>query len=201
MPGRNGLAIAALCCGIAGILPVAAVVGIVLGAVALAQLRRRVQKGKAMAIAGIVLGVLWVIGWAALIASAANDVPPRNAAGTVTETSGAYVEDLKAGDCFSGAGHDEVDSLTILPCTSAHESQVVTIFTMPPGTWPGQDKVVAAAQKGCADKGDPLVTDKAYNDLRASFIYPQDAFSWRGNRQIICLVEAPKGTTTGTALK
>ncbi|WP_186815276.1 DUF4190 domain-containing protein [Terrabacter aerolatus] len=199
--GRNGLAIAALCCGIAGIIPVAAVVGIVLGAVALGQLRRRVQKGKVMAVVGIVLGVLWLAGWVALIVSAANDAPPRTASGSVTASTDAYVEDLKAGDCFSGAGREEVDSLTIVPCTSAHESQVVTTFTLPAGAWPGKDKVVADAEKGCTDKGDPLVTDRAFATQRPSFIYPQDAYSWRSSREIICLVEPEKGTTTGSALK
>jgi hypothetical protein len=202
VPGSNGLAIAALCCGIAGLFPVAAVVAIVLGVVALNQLKYRIQRGRGMAITGIVLGVLWLLGWTVLVVAAVvTDEPARNASGAVTQTSDAYVEDLKAGDCFSGAGRDEVDSVTILPCTSAHESQVVTIFAMPAGPWPGEDKVVAAAEKGCTEKADPLITQRAYDDLSPSFIYPQDAFSWRGSREIICVVDAPKGTTTGTALK
>ena len=132
----------------------------------------------------------------------AADESARDASGKVTNTSDAYVEDLRAGDCFSGAGRTEVDSITLIPCASPHESQVVTVFTMPAGPWPGEDKVVAAAEDGCAAKGDPLITDKAYDDLRPSFIYPQDAFSWRGNRQIICIVDAARsGTTTGSALK
>ncbi|MGO4597361.1 DUF4190 domain-containing protein [Terrabacter sp. 2RAF25] len=202
MPGTNGLAIAALCCGIIGIFPIAAVVAIVLGAVALNQLKQRIQRGRGMAVAGIVLGVLWLLGWVALVViGVLTDEPTRNPAGAVTRTSDAYVEDLKAGDCFSGAGRTEVDNVTIRPCASPHESQVVTIIAMPAGPYPGEDKVVAAAEKGCTDKADPLITDRAYDELRPSFIYPQDAFSWRGNREIICLVDAPKGTTTGSALK
>ncbi|NUS04261.1 MAG: DUF4190 domain-containing protein [Nonomuraea sp.] len=202
MPGSNGLAIAALCCGIAGLVPIAAVAAIVLGIVALNQLRDRVQRGKGLAIAGLVLGVLWLVGWAVFIVAVGADESARDASGKVTNTSDAYVEDLRAGDCFSGAGRTEVDSITLIPCASPHESQVVTVFTMPAGPWPGEDKVVAAAEDGCAAKGDPLITDKAYDDLRPSFIYPQDAFSWRGNRQIICIVDAARsGTTTGSALK
>jgi len=202
MPGRNGLAIAALCCGLVGIFPIAAIVAIVLGAVALNQLQSRIQRGRGMAVTGIVLGVLWLLGWVVLfVAAVVTSEPERNTTGAVTQTTDAYVEDLKAGDCFSGAGRDEVDTVTIIPCASPHESQVVTIFAMPAGPWPGEDKVVAAAEKGCTDKADPLITDRAYDDLRPSFIYPQDEYSWRGNRAIICVVDAPKGTTTGTALK
>ncbi|MFM6849589.1 MAG: DUF4190 domain-containing protein [Terrabacter sp.] len=201
VPGTNGLAIAALCCGLVGLVPLAAVAAIVLGIVALNQLRDRIQRGKGMAIAGLVLGVLWVLGWAAFIVAAVSDAPARDASGAVTQTSDAFVEDLKAGDCFSGAGRTEVDSVTIIPCASPHESQVVTIFAMPAGPWPGKDKVVAAAEDGCIDKADPLITRQAYDDLRPSFIYPQDAFAWRGGREIICVVDAPTGTTTGSALK
>ena len=202
VPGSNGLAIAALCCGLAGIVPIAAVVAIVLGAVALNQLHQRVQRGRGMAITGIVLGVLWLLAWAVFVVAAVlTGQPERDAAGAVTQTTDAYVEDLEAGDCFSGAGRQEVDSVTILPCGSPHQSQVVTIYTMPAGPWPGEDTVVAAAEKGCTDKADPLITDRAYNDLRPSFIYPQDAYSWRGSREIVCVVEAAKGTTTGTALR
>ena len=78
-PGTNGLAIAALCCGIAGILPVAAVVGIVLGFVALGQLRRRIQNGRGLAIAGIVLGALWLGGWVALLVTLPGDAPTTSA--------------------------------------------------------------------------------------------------------------------------
>ncbi len=201
VPGSNGLAIAALCCGIFGFVPLAAVVAIVLGIVALNQLRDRIQRGKGMAIAGLVLGVLWVLGWVAFIVAVATDAPARDASGAVTQSSDAFVEDLKAGDCFSGAGRTEVDSVTIVPCASPHESQVVTIFAMPAGPWPGKDEVVAAAEDGCAEKADPLLTSQAFDDLRPSFIYPQDAFSWRGSREIICTVDAPKGTTTGSALR
>jgi hypothetical protein len=203
MPGSNGLAIAALCCGLVGIFPIAAIVAIVLGAVALNQLQSRLQRGRGMAVTGIVLGVLWLLGWVVLFVAAVvtSDPPERNPSGAVTQTTDAYVEDLKAGDCFSGAGRDEVDSVTILPCTSPHESQVVIIFAMPKGPWPGEDKVVAAAEKGCTDKADPLITDRAYDELRPSFIYPQDEYSWRGNREIICVADAPNGTTTGTALR
>ncbi|CAN7151597.1 DUF4190 domain-containing protein [Terrabacter sp. LjRoot27] len=201
-PGTNGLAIAALCCGLVGIFPIAAIVAIVLGAVALNQLHSRIQRGRGMAVTGIVLGVLWLLGWVVLfVAAVVTSGPERTASGAVTQTTDAYVEDLEAGDCFSGAGRDEVDSVTILPCTSAHESQVVTIFAMPAGRWPGEDKVVQAAEKGCSEKADPLITDRAYDDLSPSFIYPTDEYSWRGSREIICVVDAPRGTTTGTALR
>lgn len=201
MPGSNGLAIAALCCGLVGIVPIAAIVAIVLGIVALNQLHQRIQRGKGMATAGIVLGVLWLLGWVALIVAASTGEPARSPSGAVTQQSEIFVDDLKAGDCFSGGRKEEVDLVTVIPCASPHESQVVITFELPDGPYPGEDEVVDAAEKGCVDKADPLVTDEAYDHLDPTFIYPSDSFTWRGDRTVVCVVEAPSGTTIGTALK
>ena len=205
--GTNGLAIAALCCGLAAVVPLVGVVAIVLGVVALHQLRQvpgSGQRGRGMAIAGIVLGALGTLAWAALltvgIISAVTSEPERDSAGQVTNSSEVFVNDLAAGDCFSGGRTDEIDLVTAVPCAQPHESQVVTIFELPKGAYPGEHEVVDAAEEGCTAKADPLVTDSAYEDLEPSFIYP-DSYTWRGDRTVLCLVEAPTGTTTGSALK
>ncbi len=215
--GTNGLAIAALCCGLAAVVPVAGVVAIVLGVVALHQLRQARQahgagqRGRGMAIAGIVLGTIGTLVWAGLLdarhhrrrerAGAEHGVQRHAPAPAGRPVSPEiFVDDLEAGDCFSGGRTDQIDLVNPIPCTSAHESQVVTIFELPDEPYPGEDEVIAAAEEGCADKADPLLTDAAYDDLEPSFIYP-DSYTWRGDRTVLCLVEAPTGTTTGSALK
>jgi len=66
--GTNGLAIAAMICGICGFLCVLpGVVGIILGIVSLPQIKRSQQSGRGMAIAGIVMGALWIVGFVLLI--------------------------------------------------------------------------------------------------------------------------------------
>ena len=156
-----------------------------------------------MAIAGIVLGGLWLVGWtAALIFAASVDQPTPDPSGAVTRQSGTFVDDLRAGDCFSYSGGkgDEVDLVSVVPCASPHEAQVVITFELPDGPYPGEDEVIDAAEKGCTDKADPLLTDRAYENLEPAFFYP-DSFTWRGDRTVTCVIEAPSGTTTGTALK
>jgi hypothetical protein len=202
VPGSNGLAIAALVLGLAGIFPLAAIAAIVLGIVALVQLQRRIQRGRGMAIAGIVLGVLWLIGWVIVLVAFVNDQPAHDPSAAVTEQSETFVDDLRAGDCFSytGGKTDEVDLVTVIPCASPHEAQVVITFELPDGAYPGDDKVIDAAEKGCTDKGDPLLTDRAYENLDPAFFYP-DSRTWPGDRTVTCVIEAPSGTTTGTALR
>lgn len=67
--GTNGLSIAALVCGICGFLcGIPAILAIVFGCIGLSQDKQRGQGGRGLAIAGIVLGSLWVIGTILLIA-------------------------------------------------------------------------------------------------------------------------------------
>ena len=68
-PKTNSLAIASLCCGIGQLLVgiVAGIPAIVLGFVAIYQIRRTGEGGRGMAIAGIVLGFVSIIATAALI--------------------------------------------------------------------------------------------------------------------------------------
>ncbi len=65
--GTNGLAIASLVSGVLGFLCLTAIAAVVLGVVALGQIRRTGKKGKGLAIAGIVLGVLWLLGAIVLV--------------------------------------------------------------------------------------------------------------------------------------
>jgi hypothetical protein len=66
--GTNGLSLAAMICGICGFLcGIPAILAIVFGCIGLSQTKQRGQSGRGMAIAGIVLGGLWVAFVALLI--------------------------------------------------------------------------------------------------------------------------------------
>lgn len=59
-PSNNGLSIAALVCGICGFLCVTGILGVIFGFVGLNQIKRTGQRGRGMAIAGIVCGLAWL---------------------------------------------------------------------------------------------------------------------------------------------
>jgi hypothetical protein len=63
----NGLAIASLVLGVLWLFWLGSVVGLVLGLVALKQIRARNQGGRGIAIAGVVLSILWLLGLVAVI--------------------------------------------------------------------------------------------------------------------------------------
>lgn len=203
-PGSSGtsrLAIAALCLGIVGIVPPLGVVAVVLGAVALSRLGSRPQAGRGLAVAGIVLGSLAVLAWAVILAVVLLGGPQRDASGRVTEPGEVFVEELTAGDCFNGGRSNEVDVVTVVPCETEHESQVVTTFELPDGSFPGEQKVLSAAEAGCTDRADPRVRDDRYDDVELASIYPADEDAWAQNRTIACTIDAAAGRLTGSVLK
>jgi len=66
--GTNGMAIAAMVCGLCGFLClVPGLVGIILGVVSLPQIKRSQQSGRGMAITGIVVGSLWILAFVLLL--------------------------------------------------------------------------------------------------------------------------------------
>src|SRR5689334_13518453 len=58
--GTSGAAIASLICGIIGCLGITALLSIVLGFVGISATSNRRKTGRGMAIAGLVLGILWI---------------------------------------------------------------------------------------------------------------------------------------------
>jgi hypothetical protein len=65
----DGLAVAALVCGLCGfIYLVPAVLGIIFGSIAVHQTSRNGRRGKGMAVAGIVAGAFWIVAYVLIIA-------------------------------------------------------------------------------------------------------------------------------------
>jgi hypothetical protein len=66
--GTNGMAIAAMVCGLCGFLClVPGLVGIILGIVSLPQIKRSRQSGRGMAITGIAVGSFWILAFILLL--------------------------------------------------------------------------------------------------------------------------------------
>jgi hypothetical protein len=97
----NGMAIAAFVLGLLWICGVGSVLGIVLGIVALSQIKRTRERGQGFAIAGIALGSLAIVGMGvALVAGAfaANEVDDAIEAENIRES-----RDVDIGTCTTDA--------------------------------------------------------------------------------------------------
>ncbi len=196
-PGHNGLAIAALCCGVAVFVPFASIAAVVLGIVALGQLRRVVQKGRGMAIAGIALGSLWIAGVLALIAFAVTSSPDREGStGALVADQTVDVSDLRPGDCFDGLptiDDTTMSEVTSAACSDPHEAQVAAAVTLPEGPWPGRDDAALRAESTCSTAVPSGVRVEDADRVQLMYLYPSTPTEWRLSRGVLCVLVDPDG--------
>ncbi|MDF3147798.1 MULTISPECIES: DUF4190 domain-containing protein [unclassified Streptomyces] len=196
----NGVAIGALVLGILCFVPA---VGLVLGLIALAQIKKKGERGKGMAIAGSVLSSVGLALWAlALSTGSASDFwdgfrDAANGQGT------AYA--LAKGDCFdTPTGNLEGDAYDVdeVPCAREHDGEVFAVVTLPGGSFPGDDEVERTADDKCYALQDGYAMDTwaVPDDVDVYYLVPSRQ-SWRiGDREITCLFgsTAENGTLTGS---
>ncbi|MBO2448485.1 septum formation family protein [Actinomadura barringtoniae] len=192
-PKFNGFSIAALVLGIIGGIGLS----IIFGIAALVQIRRRGGRGKAMAIIGMALSLVWLALIIGVAAIGAAFTPDRDDSGHVTQKGRALLADLKVGDCFNGVPHDKTArSTTALPCAQPHDGEVLASFNLPKGGFPGQQEVIRSAESGCyARVGGRLDASRYRTSVNPYLLYPTRA-SWAlGDRVVQCL-----GASTGAKL-
>ncbi|MFG2294178.1 DUF4190 domain-containing protein [Streptomyces sp. NPDC048603] len=193
---------------------------LILGIVALSQIRQSGEKGRGFAIAAIVihsvalvfLGLALVLGFTVLDTSP----PQRDTSGQVTGPGTGEWTELRAGDCFNtdedlsqpGGGDsegrtEEVTSwaVDIVPCDRPHEGETYAVFDLEPGPYPGSDEIKSIADAKCSDTvlsgyvGDPA---KLPETLVTYHQYPT-ATGWDDNHKVLCyLADRTGSSTTGS---
>ncbi|UQU63022.1 DUF4190 domain-containing protein [Couchioplanes caeruleus] len=201
-PGTNGFAIASLIFGILGGVLFATVFGIV----GLVQTRRRHQRGKGLAITGLVLAGCWVTAIIVGVAIAvATDDTSTGAAGTPGSiTNGAAdsrgrvpATKLLMGDCISKL-HDvgSRDRVAVVPCSRPHEGEVYATFSLEFGDYPGEKAVQKQADERCTEELDRYARAAA-DGIDVYYRYPTED-SWFLDQGITCIAGDPSGPRTGS---
>lgn len=195
-PGTNGFAIASLILGLVG----GILLSVVFGIVALVQIGRSGQRGKGLAVAGLCLSGVWVLGLAGLIVVGIASSADRDASGEITDAGTVSVQSLEPGDCVNGLKEGkEVLSLPALPCTDPHEAEVFARFELTESTWPGDEAVFAQAEQGCQDRiagYSPTAADD--ESLELIYLHPTQTSWRRGDHAVICFAVDPTGKRTGS---
>jgi hypothetical protein len=205
----NGLAIAALATGLAGVLfGIAGPVAVGLGIAALVQIRRRHESGTAQAVVGLVLGSLQVVFWTCLLAIGfatgwGGDPGGQYASPTSTPSYAmpkVYVEELAVGECFNdGADEGEV---VRMPCNGPHDGELFADVTLPSGPYPGDRKAAAKADATCNTEFSKYVgiaADKSV--LSPEFWYPAEDYWTNGDRLVVCAAYGPAGEQLQSRVK
>ena len=150
-PRWDGVSIAALVTGIAGLGPVP----VVLGAVGAAHTTRRGRRGRWMAWVGLVLGIVSMVTWVALGGIAWLLL--RSLPADVAAPRFAAAQQVSVGNCLASLPDDgTVWAVRAVPCADPHEAQVVARANLadPPEGQTGLDEAAAAL---CATQ--PLPAD------------------------------------------
>ncbi|MVU79036.1 DUF4190 domain-containing protein [Nocardia sp. ET3-3] len=197
--GTNGFAIASFVLGLLG----CCLLAVPFGFIALSQIKQRNQGGRGLAIAGLVITAVYAVLAVGLLAiGVATDSHKSASPDNSTRTSdpngptSVSISDLKTGDCVQTVKEgDHVKRVTITPCDSAHDAEVITTVQLP-GSWPGsEDAAFKKASDTCAVQLDQLMSGSSmYDQLENFILYPANAAQWNlSNGRASCMVHYADG--------
>jgi hypothetical protein len=177
----------------------------VLGIVALVQIKKRGERGKGMAVGGIVMSSIGVLLLALMVAGGGGDIwsGVQEGAGT-----GGSAFSLHKGQCFNAPG-DTLEGLAYdvdtVPCSGKHDAEVFAATTADGDSFPGDSAVSAEAGDKCYALMDTYAMDGwAVPDDVDVYYFTPTRQSWReGDREITCMFgnTDKQGTLTGSLRK
>jgi hypothetical protein len=205
--GWSGLAIAAF---VAGCIPwIGILAAIPLGVVALVKIGKSGERGKPLAILGIVISVLiWVI-TIVLIVVVATDKVERDSNGVISKAGRIDFADIRTGDCVQidglGSG-SQVGLFDIngVPCSQTHDAESAGQVPIPGDTYPGIDAMTQDAKQQCAALANAYVDPSKASGLAPYLFAPSESL-WKSSddtHHVVCfLVESDYSSIDGSVAK
>jgi uncharacterized protein DUF4190/putative regulator of septum formation len=193
----NGLAIASLVASLTCI----PFVGAILGIAGLRQIRRRPQRGRGLAVTGLVLNSLGTALLALVIVLGTMGV---------LDEGNTRVQDLAVGDCFDTVGHSLSDygggarstTVDVVPCTHDHDAETFAVFgagaDLGP-SYPGVDRISRLADDRCRSAASDYLDGDDPPPGVDTYYYLPPREGWnRGDRDVICFFGRASGKLTGS---
>ncbi|MCX4754678.1 DUF4190 domain-containing protein [Kitasatospora purpeofusca] len=202
----NGFAIAALVTSLFCLWPLA----LVFAVVALVQIPRRNEKGRGLAVSGLVVGVLsLIVSLIAFIGLAALGFDEERYADSRHGPKGSVaVNDLRVGDCFdqpplSGdPGSTSVYWVRVVPCTAPHHAEVAGTVVLPgqDGQYPSRKEFGDGAEKLCGPVRDEYALDSwlVPEGMEGYYYYPSVRGWTTGDHRVTCTFQDEQRPHTGS---
>lgn len=201
--GWNGFAIAAFVTSFVPLIGILAAVP--LGIVALVKIAKSAQKGRGLAIAGIVISVLW---WVAFIVFAvwyAAQTAERNDAGQITKEGRIDFGQIRVGDCVKipdpgGTGDVNTFDLKGVPCSSGHNAETAAVIPISGDSYPGSDALDSQTVGECQTRAQSYLAGSSVAGLQPYRLIPTESI-WdddNGHRVICFITRVDYSDTTGS---
>lgn len=171
----NPWAVVALVTGILPLFPVAIASGIV----GIVQAGRRHERGLGLAVAGLVLGTLWLVA-AALVGLGVST-------GALTDANPplgpvAHAGSTRVGTCLHRGSP--------VACDDGHDEEVFEVRTLGAGGWPGSRAVANRADDACYGTFASYVgSSYESSDLEYDYYAPTEGEWLAGEHRVVCVVE------------
>lgn len=191
-PGWSGWAIAAFVCSLIPFLGILAAVPLAI--IALVKISKTRQRGKLLAIAAMVISVLWWVGAVALGVAWFNDTAERDDQGVIVEEGRLELAEIRAGDCvdipsLSDEGEVEVSAYEIsgLPCDEPHNAEAVAVVETSGEEFPGSSALDAESALLCQAKyNESFPADFPAGVTGFRLIPTEGVWNDEGGRRSIC---------------
>jgi hypothetical protein len=196
----SGWAVASLVLGIFALIPFS----VAFGVIALRKIRQLGQGGRPLAIAGLVLSAVWVAIFVIVGVTNNSTATRQSSTGQITHRGDLGVFALATGDCFDNpTDTQDIESVTAIPCTQAHDSQVFAKFNLSgdDDAYPASGALNKMADNGCNARTGSIDKAKTTADMDIRVLFPeQDAWA-DGQRTVSCLIVNSAPTVTSSLLK
>lgn len=204
-PAFNGFALASLLVGLLCLPPL----GIVFGIVALVQIARRGERGRALAITGLVVSLAMTAAVVLVTDRVAGRLFDRldtlerfeSVEGELTA-----IDDMRAGDCFNVPGGDLLDESPLIyriACTEVHEGEVTSSTRFGNEAFPGGPELKKTAADACWKAQDAYAMDTwALPSYAEMFYFAPSRESWSGgDRRLLCVIGTAEQEHRGSLRK
>jgi hypothetical protein len=186
------LAIAAF---VTGLIPwIGILAAIPLGIVALVRIRRTRQRGKVLAILGIVFSVLiWAITVVLIVVVAASKVD-RDSNGIINNAGLIDFADIRPGDCvqINGLGSTSIGPTDLkgVPCSQTHNAESTGNVPISGSDYPGFDAMIGQAKSQCLQLAADYVDPTIVPNMPTFPLAPSESL-WRSDdatHHVVCFV-------------
>jgi hypothetical protein len=161
----------------------------VFGIVALVWIRRTGGLGRAMAVTGIVLGVMWTGLTVVFIVLGIHAADYGN------------IGRLRAGACFDTVQPGRVSTQVrfLSSCAQPHNGQIAGTFALSGSAWPGAPALHRQASAGCTAMLGSVLRQHALSPGVSVLNYTPDRQAWSsGDRSASCVLLDPGSRHTGS---